>query len=168
MKSVNPEVFVSEDRIVTVGAAQLETLKKQAARNARRRCRLCAHKTPQDRLHEMFIVLARGIYIRPHKHIGKTESFHVIEGAADIIFFDDVGGIEEVLRVDSAGIFYFRNDEPRFHTQIVITEFLVVHEITNGPFDRTDTVGATWAPDESDVAAGAAYLECLKRDVAPV
>ena len=71
MKRINDEVFVAEDQIVQVDGPQLETLKAQAARNPRQRARICAHKDVQDKLHEMLIVLARGAYVRPHKHLHK-------------------------------------------------------------------------------------------------
>ena len=166
MKQISPELFVADERIVKVDRAVIETLKAQAARNPRGRARLCAHKDVNDRLHEMLIVMARDIYIRPHKHLGKSEAFHVIEGAADIVFYDDSGAIEDVFTVDARGVFYFRNDEPRYHTQIIKSEFLVVHEITNGPFNSADTVFAPWAPEETDRAAVMAYWKKLKRDVA--
>lgn len=168
-KKVNDEVYVAADPVVQVDGVQLATLKQEAARNPRQRVRICAHKGPADRLHEMLIVLTNRVYIRPHKHVNKTESFHVIEGTATVVFFDDNGGIQEVLRIGdsrSGRPFYFRNDDARYHTQIITSDSLVFHEITNGPFNRADTIFAPWAPDESDVAAVAAYRERLTRQVA--
>ncbi len=167
MKRINDEVFVAEDQIVQVDGPQLETLKAQAARNPRQRARICAHKDVQDKLHEMLIVLARGAYVRPHKHLHKPESFHVIEGTATVIFFDEAGKVEEIIRIgdfDSGSPFYFRNDDPRFHTQIVTSDFLVFHETTNGPFNRADTVFAPWSPEESDVVAVKAFMNKLSRN----
>lgn len=167
IKRINDEVFVAEDQIVQVDRSQLETLKAQAACNPRRRARICAHKDVQDRLHEMLIVLAKGAYVRPHKHLHKPESFHVIEGTATVIFFDETGNAAEIIRIgepESGGTFYFRNDDPRYHTQIVSSDFLVFHETTNGPFNRADTVFAPWSPEESDVVAVKAFMEKLSRD----
>ena len=167
IKRINDEVFVAEDPIVQVDRSQLETLKAQAARNPRQRARICAHKDVQDRLHEMLIVLARGAYVRPHKHLHKPESFHVIEGTATVIFFDDAGKVEEVIRIgdfESGSQFYFRNDDPRYHTQIVTSDFLVFHETTNGPFNRADTVFAPWSPEENDMTVVKAFMDKLSRD----
>ena len=167
IKRINDEVFVAEDQIVQVDRSQLETLKAQAARNPRRRARICAHKDVQDKLHEMLIVMARGTYVRPHKHLHKPESFHVIEGTATVIFFDEAGKGAEIIRIGepkSGRTFYFRNDDPRYHTQIVTSDFLVFHETTKGPFDRADTVFAPWSPEENDVVAVKAFMEKLSRD----
>jgi len=170
-KQINSEVYVAENPIVQVDLEQMEVLKSQAATNPRHRVRLCAHKDGQDRLHEMLIVLTKDVYIRPHKHLGKTESFHVIEGTATVIFFDDGGGIQELIKIGdfaSGKPFYFRNDDPRYHTQIITSDALVFHETTNGPFNRADTVFAPWSPEETDANAVQAFLENLKRNVAQV
>ena len=40
---------------------------------------------------EMVIAFYKDSYVRPHRHIGTSESFHVAEGEIDVIFFDEVG-----------------------------------------------------------------------------
>jgi len=45
------------------------------------------------------IVLSGNTYIRPHKHLAKSESFHVIEGLVDIVILDDQGAITEVIQL---------------------------------------------------------------------
>lgn len=168
-KPINNEVYVAEDHVVQVGQDSIEVFQEQAARNARHRARLCAHKDNQNRIHEMFIALTKEAYIRPHRHVNKSESFHVIEGTATVVFFDDAGKIEEVIEIgdySSGKPFYYRNEDARFHTQIVTSEKLVFHETTNGPFNRADTVLAPWSPEDTEAAAVRAYMEQLKHDVA--
>ena len=170
IKEISNEVLIAQDSIVQVDQAQLEDLKVRAARSPRHRARLCAHKDNQDRLHEMLIVLSKQVYIRPHKHTNKSESFHVIQGSALVIFFDDSGKIEEVIRIgdlESGACFYFRNDDSRYHTQIITSDFLVFHEITNGPFNQADTIFAPWSPEENDLAAINSFKEKLIRDATP-
>jgi cupin fold WbuC family metalloprotein len=149
------EVLYAADAIVTVDAAAIEALKRDAGRNPRRRIRLCAHPGVDDRLHEMLIVHSRECYVRPHKHIGKSESFHVIDGEVDVVIFDDEGGVNDVIRMGtfaSGRPFFYRIASPLFHTLLIRSATLVFHETTNGPFNRADTVFATWAPDETDAA----------------
>jgi cupin fold WbuC family metalloprotein len=150
---------------VVVDLPQIEFLKTQATRNPRHRARLCAHKDGQDRIHEMLIALSQDVYIRPHKHLSKSESFHIISGSAIVIYFDDAGAIADVIHVgdfESGRAFYFRNDGDRYHTQIITSPFLVFHETTNGPFSRLDTVFAPWSPEETDVQGIRTFLEKLK------
>ena len=88
----NSEVFYSSDDIIKVDRAGINQLQQKAQQGPRNRSRLCSHRGVDDPLHEMLIVHEKGIYVRPHKHVGKSESFHVIEGDVDIVLFDDAGG----------------------------------------------------------------------------
>jgi cupin fold WbuC family metalloprotein len=149
------EVLYATERIVTVDARGIAELKRAAAGNPRRRIRLCAHAGVDDRLHEMLIVHTRDTYVRPHKHIGKSESFHVIEGEVDVVIFDDDGDVTEVIQmgtIASGRPFFYRIATPLFHTLLIRSAELVFHETTNGPFNRADTVFAPWAPDETSAA----------------
>src|SRR5262249_20918030 len=115
---LNAEVLVAAGPIVAASRHDMALLKARALESPRRRTRLCAHQNTHDRLHEMLIVLGHGSYIRPHKHPGKTESFHIIEGRADLVFFNDDGGIWQVLTMgeyESGRTFYYRLCAPYFH-----------------------------------------------------
>lgn len=143
------EVLYPEEDVVLVQPADLQELKRLAALNPRQRVRLCAHHAPSDSLHEMFIVHMRGCYVRPHKHIGKVESMAVLEGEVDIVLFGESGEVKMAHRMAAPGsgsIFFQRLAEPQYHTLIIRSDFLVFHEITEGPFRREDTVFPSWAP----------------------
>ena len=154
VKFVNNEVSVADERIVRVGREDVDALKASARSTARFRSRLCAHKQSSDRLHEMIIVLGRPSYIRPHKHQAKSESFHVIEGELDVVIFDETGLVTDVVEMGdyrSGRNFFYRLEDPLFHTLIIRTPEVVFHETTNGPFRREDTIFAPWSPEENDV-----------------
>lgn len=161
---LNPEVLYSEDAIIVVDRLNVDLLKQQSSRNPRKRIRLCAHGSPDDRLHEMLIVHERDAYVRPHKHLEKTESTHIIEGLVDVVLFEDDGRIERVISMGdyaSGRAFYFRMEIPVFHTLVIRSNVLVFHETTNGPFDRRNTVFAPWAPEDSDVNFVSAFMADL-------
>lgn len=86
IRKESAEVLYPEEDVVIVTAADLDELKQLALQNPRRRVRLCAHRSPQDHLHEMFIVHTSNCYVRPHKHLGKAESMTVLEGEVDVVF----------------------------------------------------------------------------------
>lgn len=163
-RPLNPEVLYSEAAITIIGRSDIELFKHLSSRNPRKRIRLCAHGGPDDRLHEMLIVHERSAYVRPHKHPGKSESTHIIEGLVDVVVFDDEGRIESVIRMGdyaSGRAFYYRMAVPVFHTLIIRSDVLVFHETTNGPFDRRDTVFAPWAPEDGDVNSISTYMADL-------
>lgn len=153
IRATSDEVFLATGGIVQVRAEDVATVKAKGTTNARKRARLCAHPGPEDRLHEMLIVLDRGTYIRPHRHGGKAESFHIIEGELDVVVFHDDGSIREVVRMGPYGTakaFYYRIMEPCYHSVLIHTPFALFHETTNGPFNRADTEFAPWSPAEGE------------------
>ena len=87
----NDEVVFAIDTIVKIDKKEIIGLKQMAKLNKRRRFRLCAHKDIEDSIHEMLIVHEKDCYVRPHMHVNKTESFHIIEGTVDVIIFDEDG-----------------------------------------------------------------------------
>lgn len=160
----NEEVFFAKDKIVEISRRDMEFLKEKAAKNIRKRARICLHKNVQDELHEMLIAHMEDAYIRPHRHLGKSESLYVIEGSADAVMFDEKGGISEVIRLgdyDSGKKFYYRISTPAYHTLIIGSKYFIFHEVTGGPFNRADTVFAGWSPEENDFGAAAKFTKKL-------
>jgi cupin fold WbuC family metalloprotein len=156
----SPEVFLAEGPIATVGPRDIELLREAVRKTPKKRARINAHPDSADELHEMIIAIERSSYIRPHMHPGKSEAFHIVEGAVDIVIFDAAGEISRIVPLSAnggPGAFYYRMSQPFFHTLIIKSDLLIVHEITNGPFRPEATVFADFAPPESDAAAAARY-----------
>lgn len=161
LRQQSPEVLHSDEKIVRVSADDIETLRAALTQSTRGRSRICAHRDSANTLHEMIITLSRCSYIRPHRHFGKCESFHMIEGELDVVIFDENGQITDVVRMGPYGAgrcFFYRMADPLFHTVLVRTETVIFHETTNGPFVREDTEFAEWAPDEKNSEAAADFV----------
>ncbi len=84
-------VLTATDDIVVVNAETLQTLKELAATAPLKRSRLCLHRTSEDPIQEMVIAFARDSYVRVHRHRNKSESFHILAGSLEVVFFDDEG-----------------------------------------------------------------------------
>jgi cupin fold WbuC family metalloprotein len=161
-------VYLATEPVPRITAEHVRGLVAVAAALPRRRARICTHRSSDTPIHEMIIALGRETYVQPHAHLNKSESFHVIEGRCDLVLFDDVGGIREVIRlgeVNSGLPFFHRIASPVFHTLVIRTPFFVIHETTNGPFIPEETIFAKWAPAESDAAAAVEYAASLLRKV---
>lgn len=165
-KTADPCVFIADAALVLLARPDIEGLKKELEKSGRRRMRFCAHQSMDEKIHEMFIIVKKDGYIRPHKHTVKTESLHILEGRADAVIFDEAGGIKEVIKMGdyASGLqFYYRMSQPSYHTLILKTDFLIFKETANGPFDRAETLFAGWAPADADSEAGLAYLKDLEK-----
>lgn len=169
LKKLNDEVFVADESIVRLGAGHVSFLRQQALMSSRKRARICAHRTSDDALHEMLIAISAESYIRPHKHPGKAESFHIIDGLVDVVVFNNFGAIVDVIELGDASTgrnFYYRLSDSMFHTLLIHTDFLIVHEVTNGPFVAAETFLAPFAPPEDRRDEARAYILDVKRVVA--
>jgi len=165
----SPEVFVAEGPIATIGPADIERLRQAVRETPKRRARINAHPGHDDALHEMIIAIEPSSYLRPHRHPGKSEAFHIIEGEVDIVVFRDDGAIDQIVSLGAKGSrhpFYYRMSETRFHTLIIRSDLLIVHEITNGPLAPEGTIYATFAPAEGDPAAAAFQTRLVERAAA--
>jgi cupin fold WbuC family metalloprotein len=156
----SPEVFLAEGPISAVGEREITMLKAAVKASPKRRARINAHADGEDALHEMIIAIDAASYIRPHKHPGKSEAFHIVEGEVDIVVFTDDGEIDRIVQLGPPGgrrPFYYRMSKAFFHTLIIRSDLLIVHEITNGPFRPDATVFAAFAPDDRQTEQAQAY-----------
>ena len=162
------EVLYTTESLTKVSRADIKDLKILAAKNPAKKIRLCAHPNVEDHVHEMIIVQARGTYVRPHKHLNKSESFHMIEGQLKLVFFEESGKIKDQILLSTAGgkeVFYYRLSEEWFHTVVPVSEIVVFHEITNGPFKREETIFPTWAPGIADKENTKRFINQLYKNI---
>lgn len=165
MDRINTEVYQANDTVISIGQREMEFLKSKVVESPRNRVRLCIHKNTEAALHEMFVVYMDQTYVRPNKHLGKDESLHILEGEADFYFFDERGNLTDVVNLgdyNSGKQFYIRVPQNIYHTIVMKSPRLVIHEATPGPFVRSDTVWADWAPEESNATAAAQFMNKLK------
>jgi cupin fold WbuC family metalloprotein len=164
-REVTPEALAVADSIVQIRADAIALLKARLARSPRRRMRILTHRDVADQVQEMLIAFRRGVYIPPHKHIGKSESFHIVEGRLDVVVFSDDGNVTDVIPMGdyrSGRVFFYRMADPAYHTLVVRSEEVVFHETSGGPFAREANIYAEWAPDERDTLAAERFLTELE------
>jgi cupin fold WbuC family metalloprotein len=78
-----------------------------------------------------------------------------VEGESRVILFNDNGSVERMYDMGSPGSgkpFISRNSTSIWYSYIPLTEFLVVHEILQGPFDSSNTEYPEWGPEEPELA----------------
>ena len=160
----NDAVFFAKGSIVEIGNPEVQFLKERIAGQSRQNIRLCVHKDMADPLHEMLILHSKTTYVRPHKYFEKSVSYHIIEGIADLVLFDDDGRFKDVIPMGEYGSgrrFYYRLNKGCYYAPIVRSDFFLFHEVTGGPFEASDTIYPPWAPDGSDAAAVTRFQEEL-------
>ena len=149
---------------VRVDAELIAEMKSESDRLGRSNVRLCLHDSPQAGFHEMIIVEHRGKYYRPHKHLKKGESYHIIEGQMRVYTFEDDGKLLDLCLLSPGASFIYRVGVNMFHAIEPVTERIIYHEAKLGPFEGDgDSVWAPWAPDGADPEKAREWAEALSR-----
>ena len=86
------------DQFLSLSKKKTEFIKKEK-NLINLKSRICSHTSNKDKIHEMFIFHKKGAYVRPHRHINKLESFHLISGKATIIFFHNNGKPQQLIKM---------------------------------------------------------------------
>lgn len=163
-RQIAPEVYYTTTAFSAAGEEAVALLKGVAAGTPRRRCRICFHPDQDAPAQEMLIAMHRSSYVRPHRHFTKSETLTCLEGTVTTLLFDEAGAVTERVPMGPYGsgrAFFYRMPAGVFHTIHFETEWFIYLETTTGPFDRSDSEGAPWAPPETDPAGGHAYLAGL-------
>jgi dTDP-4-dehydrorhamnose reductase len=157
-------VYYSPYSLPLVDSGLIEFLKQVARTCPLRRARFCAHLTPDAEQHDMLIVTHCDSYVAPHRHMGKSETFVVLEGSADLILFDESGAVEKVVKMGapaSGRPFFYRMPPRQYHSLAMDSELLVFLENTKGPFRLDGRENASWAPDFNDAENGRAFIASI-------
>ena len=157
-------IFIPGGEALALRSAHLDRLVESAGRSPLRRARYCFHEHHADPVHEMVIAFRRDSYVSPHRHRRKTESFHVVRGELAVVFLDDAGELTGRLVLGAPGSdkpFFYRLNRMLWHTVIPLTDPVVIHETTSGPFIKEETDYAPFAPSEADQEACARYVAHL-------
>lgn len=148
---------------IKVDADLVAELKKASSRLGGNNVRLCLHDSPEAAFHEMINLEHRGKYYRPHKHLTKGESYHLIEGSMGAIIFDEDGKMLDANVLEPQNNFLYRVGTNMYHAVMPLTDLIIYHESKPGPFLlEGDSVFAPWSPDGSDDDAVAEYVGKLE------
>lgn len=159
------EVYFNPDNLIKVNKEVIESLKAKARANASGKYRLCLQHSPEDKLHEMYIVRSKGNYGRPDMHLYTTESHTIVDGAMLVILFEADGRIREIFELSQTEYQTYRIDTNIYHMQIPLTEQVVYYEVKSGPFTSESNVFPEWAPDPSDASGVSEFMKGLEEKI---
>lgn len=142
----------SQDEIVKVDKTLYAELIALGELAELKRSRLCLHKDHESPIQEMIIALSKESYVRPHRHPNsRVESFSILEGEMDVFIFNKDGSVKECVHfgTDDKSVKIVRLENEEFHMPLAKTDWVIYHEILQGPFQKDEVVEyADWAPEE--------------------
>jgi cupin fold WbuC family metalloprotein len=148
-------------------SALFDDLAAKAAASPRQRAHYNVHAASSDLVQRFLVCANRNSYVRPHRHMTKSELGVVLRGGFDVVTFDDSGVITGRHRV-GAGSTATAFETPRiiWHTLVPDSDGSLFFEVKEGPYDAaTASQFAPWSPAEGDANA-AAFLSWVR--TAPV
>jgi cupin fold WbuC family metalloprotein len=137
------EAYYSKATAPFIDKSVVETLKARLTETNGLTVRICLHEDTSADYHQMVIVHRKGGNFPRHKHLGKDESYHMIEGILRIELYADDGKPSEVIRVGGpeTGLpFLVRIRKGVWHATVPETDFAVFHEGRPGPFKAGDSI----------------------------
>jgi glucose-6-phosphate isomerase len=106
--------------------------------------RICLHKNSFSLHHDMIILQKKKNFYKPHKHLKKGETYHIITGSMICLLFNNKGKIKKKCLIKKNNI--FRTPINTFHTMIPISNYVIYHESKLGPFlKKGDSIFPEWA-----------------------
>lgn len=139
--------------------------KAKASKKGRYNLRI--HEKDEDRQHLFINAIVANNYVQPHVHEeeSKTEMFRILRGEANVIFFDELGGITKIVKLsdkkDGRKIIAIKAGQ--IHT-VVCEEDVVLLESKKQPSgyrSQDDKTFTTWAPKEGTEEGKRYYQELL-------
>ena len=121
---------------VAVGKKIIEDLKMLSQKLGNKDIRICLHNNRNSNLHNMINLLYKKEENIPHKHVHKSESYHIIEGRMTITIYNENGKIVDKCLLDEKETFLYRVGKNTFHTTVPETEYVIFHETRPGPFSK--------------------------------
>ena len=138
--------------------AELEEMAKETGENVR----LSLHSGPTDDFHEMIICQHRNKIHPPKKHQQKAKSFHMMRGQMAIYAFSEDGLVQDAALLDGTHVPLYRVEEGVYHADFPVTDLVIHHESTLGPFlGDDDAIYAPWVKAFDDETGLLTYRDQL-------
>jgi cupin fold WbuC family metalloprotein len=141
------EVYHANHWGISWGLDVIDELKAAAQQSDRGRARLCLHPSPSDPHQEMLIVMSRAAIERAQRRTIGFDTKIVIEGRADLRYYDTEGMQTRVVELGGEHAMYVHTRSDEFHSLLVTSDWFVFLEVLNGPFDSNTTEFAPWSAE---------------------
>ena len=144
----------------------------QAGRESTRKRHIVRFHELDELFQRMLNAVEPSSYVRPHRHLdpGKTEVFVALRGRALIVRFDGEGApLEGVVISENGHVRGIEIPVGAWHAVMSLESGTVLYEAKEGPYvATTDKDFAEWAPPETDLEGGQAFMVKVRAHFADV
>ena len=140
-KKAKSITYFSRKGNAMVSRDMINKLKEISELRGERNARFCLHASPYSLLHDMIILEYQNKKCRkPHKHLKKDETLHMIEGEMLSLIFSDSGNLLEKIVLSPKNKFSYRVSKGFYHVWLPKTKLVIYREIKQGPFNPEDNL----------------------------
>jgi len=138
-----------------VSTTLLDEMTARSAASPRRRAHHNLHASPADPVQRFVVVAQSDTYIRPHRHMTKSELCTMVRGRFEVVVFDADGTITERTVVgEGTPNLAYELPSQTWHTLLALTDGAAFVEVKEGPYDPASAAEfAPWAPEEGGATA---------------
>lgn len=112
----------------------LDAVAAQAKATPRLRMNYNFHEMPEAKAQRLLNALEPGTIVPIHRHRHTAETYVVLRGKAEVLFYDDSGAQTAMFHLDPlAGNYGVHIPQGQWHT-LIIVEPTVVFEVKDGPY----------------------------------
>jgi cupin fold WbuC family metalloprotein len=134
--------YARNDKIPFVGTEMIDELAKIASFTRKKRARICMHSNERSSTHVMIIALEPDSEIKPHSHIQNDEFYYLIKGELELVKYNEQGVELENIHLKPLNVGTMtmcKMPSKTIHTVKSVKETAIYIEITNGPFNTSNT-----------------------------
>lgn len=146
--------FFCKHDFVKITKKTIDMLIIESGKNNKCNARICLHNSPENNFHEMIVLEYSDKYYRPHKHLYKGESCHILRGKMAILYFGEEGELLNNAILGGKKNIICRVGVNCYHAILPLTKHVIYCESKPGPYlGEKDSIYPKWAPDFSDKKA---------------
>lgn len=113
----------------------LDEITSQAKKNERLRMNYNLHQSLDDKTQRLFNALEPGTIIPIHRHVHTDETYILIRGKIEVVFYDENSNITEQFTLDiQSGNFGIQVPKGEWHAVKVLESGTVIFEVKEGPY----------------------------------
>ncbi len=112
-----------------------DELSQKASENPRLRINFNLHASLEDKVQRLLNALEPGTVLPVHRHKNSAETYLVLRGRLEILYYDDNGKLIEKFEVSpNEGNYGVHIEDGQWHTVNVLEKGTVIFEVKKGPY----------------------------------
>lgn len=127
--------LINEEAIMIIDNTLLDQVTQQAKMSPRLRMNYNLHDSLDSKAQRLFNALEPGTELPVHRHIHTSETYIIVRGRMNVLFYDDDRQLTEKCELDpQRGAYGVQIPAGQWHTLEVLESGTVIFEVKDGPY----------------------------------